>query len=253
MECKEARTELPAGLTLTEEVRWTLISRMKNGFYAPGQKLPSEIDLASELGVSVAPIRAAFAQLVSAGLINRRSGSGTYVSQEPLQHQLSTWVSFTQELRRLGIDFATKVERYEEVDEIPSRVLARFPYLADASAMQLERIVEFDDRVRIITRSWFRCDWMEKIPSLEYFAEGNSLYSWFRNQGKRVVFAETNLQVTFMDDELAEGFGSEWGTPVVLLDGAAYTRSGQIEYSETYYDHTSFTFTATYATRTGAY
>lgn len=249
MESKEASTKTRG--TLTEEIRRTLIDRIESGYYQPGQRLPSEVELARELSVSIAPIRAAFAQLVSAGLINRRPGSGTYVSAEPLQHELSTWTSFTQELRRLGVDFETRVQNYRAAVGIPPRVKKRFSLLAEETAMHLERAVEFDGRVRIYTRSWFRGDVLDDIADLEYFASGNSLYSLFRDQGESVVFVETKLQVTSMDDELASHFDAEWGTPVVLLEGTAYTRSGQIEYSETYYEHTSFSFTATYATRTG--
>lgn len=240
----------PSRGTLTEEIRRTLVERIESGQYQSGQRLPSEVELARELDVSIAPIRAAFSQLVSAGMIRRRTGSGTYVSPEPLQHELSTWTSFTQELRRLGVSFDTVVKRFQAVVNVPGRVAARFPRRTD-STLFLERTVEFDGRVRIFTRSWFRGDVLGKVPSLEYFTGGNSLYAWFRGQGECVVFAETKLQVTSMDEELAHHFGAEWGTPVVLLEGTAYTRSGQIEYSETYYDHTSFTFTATYATRTG--
>jgi len=249
MESKDASQQARA--TLTEEVRHTLIDRIRRGHYRYGQKLPGEVELARELDVSIAPIRTALAQLVSAGIVNRRAGSGTYVSPEPLQHELSTWTSFTQELRRLGVQFETHVKGYGATSDVPERVTERFSGLKQAPAMRLERTVEFDERVRIFTRSWFRSDVLGEVPNLEYFTSGDSLYSWFRGQGEGVVFAETRLQVTFMDDQLAGRFGAEWGTPVVLLEGTAYTRSGQIEYSETYYDHSSFTFTATYATRTG--
>ncbi len=249
MESNEAPRPMKA--TLTEGIRKTLVARIQGGHYQPGERLPGEVDLARELDVSIAPIRAALGQLVTAGLIHRRAGSGTYVSPEPIQHELATWTSFTQELRRLGVLFETKVRCFEVVESVPDRVQGRFTRLQSSSALHLERSVAFDGRTRIFTRSWFRDDVID-LPGLEYFTAGNSLYGWFRQQGEEVVFAETKLQVTSMDDELAAHFDADWGTPVVLLAGTAYTRSGQIEYSETFYDHTSFSFTATYATKTGS-
>jgi GntR family transcriptional regulator len=233
--------------TLSEDIRRTLVDRIAAGRYVPGERLPSEVDLAQELDVSVAPIRAAFSQLVAAGVIYRRPGSGTYVSEDPIHHELATWSSFTQELRRLGIPFETTVENYAPVVTLPSRVQRHFPRLATAGPMYLERLVRFDDRTRIFTRSWFGRDGLDEVPTHEYFAQAHSLYQWFRSKGQEVAFAETKFQVTSMDEELARHFGAEWGTPVVLLEGTAYTRSGQIEYSETFYEHTSFTFTANHA------
>lgn len=47
--------------------------------YAPGDKLPNEQTLASELGVSRATIREAVAKLVSNGVLQKRWGVGTFV------------------------------------------------------------------------------------------------------------------------------------------------------------------------------
>lgn len=45
----------------------------------PGARLPSERELADELGVSVAPVRQALLALVSEGYLERRRGAGTFV------------------------------------------------------------------------------------------------------------------------------------------------------------------------------
>lgn len=244
--------EAPASKrTLSENIRRTLADRIRSGHYLPGERLPGEIDLARDLDVSVAPIRSALSQLVAAGVIYRRPGSGTYVSEAPIHHELSSWSSFTQELRRLGVQFEIAVEKYAPMSDLPSRVEERFPLLATSHPMYLERRVRFDGRTRIFTRSWFGRDALTAAPTREYFGEANSLYGWFRDHGEEVAFAETKFRVTTMDEELARHFGAEWGTPIVLVEGNAYTRSGQIEYSETLYEHTSFAFTANYAIATG--
>lgn len=49
---------------------------------APGEKLPNEVDLARELGVSRTTLREALHSLVSQGLLEVRRGRGTFVAQE---------------------------------------------------------------------------------------------------------------------------------------------------------------------------
>ena len=49
--------------------------------FAPGEKLPNELDLAQELGVSRATLREAIRALVTQGVLEVRRGRGTYVSR----------------------------------------------------------------------------------------------------------------------------------------------------------------------------
>ncbi|NUM43389.1 MAG: GntR family transcriptional regulator [Anaerolineales bacterium] len=67
--------------TIAEQVNDLLRTRIRDGTYAPGDRLPSESDLSDELGVSRATIRTAMAKLASNGLILRKQGDGTYVNE----------------------------------------------------------------------------------------------------------------------------------------------------------------------------
>ena len=58
-----------------------ILSRIRYGVYRPGDQLPSESDLASELAVSRASVRTALARIESQGQVMRRHGEGTFVSR----------------------------------------------------------------------------------------------------------------------------------------------------------------------------
>jgi GntR family transcriptional regulator len=58
-----------------------LRQRIRNGELAAGTKLPKELDLARQLGVSRIPVRHALAILDREGLIRRRHGRGTFVAE----------------------------------------------------------------------------------------------------------------------------------------------------------------------------
>jgi DNA-binding LacI/PurR family transcriptional regulator len=60
-----------------------LESRIRQGEYQPGQRLPSEHRLARELGVSRGTLRQALAPLRERGLIEGTPGRGTFVSSLP--------------------------------------------------------------------------------------------------------------------------------------------------------------------------
>lgn len=66
--------------TITTQVSDLLATRIRNQDYAPGDKMPSESDLADQLGVSRATVRTALARLATQGLVLRKQGDGTYVN-----------------------------------------------------------------------------------------------------------------------------------------------------------------------------
>lgn len=64
-----------------EQVELMLRERIRRRAYKPGDKLPTEIGLTAEFGVSRATIRTVLTRLANEGLIVRRQGDGTYVNQ----------------------------------------------------------------------------------------------------------------------------------------------------------------------------
>jgi GntR family transcriptional regulator, transcriptional repressor for pyruvate dehydrogenase complex len=67
--------------SLTDAVIGELISRMNNGVYAPGQKLPTEQELCSEFGVSRTVVRESVASLRLGGRLTSRQGLGVFVTE----------------------------------------------------------------------------------------------------------------------------------------------------------------------------
>lgn len=61
----------------------TLKQQIEAGQYAPGQRLPSETELARRFGVSRPTASRALRDLQTMGIINRRAGSGSYLKPHP--------------------------------------------------------------------------------------------------------------------------------------------------------------------------
>ncbi len=73
--------DMPGFRPLYGQVRDTLIRRLVDGFWQPGQPLPSEIQLAAELGVSQGTVRKALDSMAADNLVVRRQGRGTFVAK----------------------------------------------------------------------------------------------------------------------------------------------------------------------------
>lgn len=70
--------------SLTEQAKVYIKQQILDGDFE-GERMPSETELASELGVSRTTIRDALSRLEIEGVIYRKQGSGTYVNEPGLQ------------------------------------------------------------------------------------------------------------------------------------------------------------------------
>jgi DNA-binding FadR family transcriptional regulator len=66
-----------------EQIAERLAADIRSGLLAPGERLPSERELARSLEVSRASVREALAALQLRGVVETRAGAGTFVTAEP--------------------------------------------------------------------------------------------------------------------------------------------------------------------------
>jgi GntR family transcriptional regulator len=67
-------------LPLPLQAQQYLLGLIENGTYQPGKQLPSEADLAAQLGISRGTLREALLNLEQEGIIVRKHGAGTFVA-----------------------------------------------------------------------------------------------------------------------------------------------------------------------------
>lgn len=73
-------TSAPDSQKLYQQIARAIATAINDGRYAPGDKLPSERELADDFGVSRPTIRDAMIALEFQGLVEARQGSGVYVT-----------------------------------------------------------------------------------------------------------------------------------------------------------------------------
>jgi GntR family transcriptional regulator, phosphonate transport system regulatory protein len=80
-----------------------LSSAIVRGVYVPGQRLPSETDLAQQFGVNRHTIRRSLASLCNQGLLRVAQGSGTYVEEFAVDMVLSKRTRNRQSMALAGL------------------------------------------------------------------------------------------------------------------------------------------------------
>ena len=75
--------------TVVDQIIETIKSALINGDLVPGQQLPSEPELARQLGVGRSAVREALKVLQAIGVLVSVRGSGTYIAEEPSERLLN--------------------------------------------------------------------------------------------------------------------------------------------------------------------
>src|SRR5947208_7888743 len=74
---------LPVRAPLVSQAAAAIRTRIKTGRWQLGEQLPSEPQLATELGISRGTLRESVRMLISNGLLDRKHGVGTFVARVP--------------------------------------------------------------------------------------------------------------------------------------------------------------------------
>lgn len=94
-------------MTRPAEPLWTsiavsLAAEIAQGIYQPGDRLPTEAQLAARFGVNRHTVRHAIAHLGEQGLTHSRRGAGVFVRAAPTDYPLGRRVRFHQNLAAAG-------------------------------------------------------------------------------------------------------------------------------------------------------
>lgn len=92
-------------MTLHRKILGDIEKRIVSGEWAPGFRLPFEVDLAKSYGVSRMTVNKVLTRLAAAGLIERRKKSGSFVAQPQVQSAILEIHDIEAEVRSLKRDY----------------------------------------------------------------------------------------------------------------------------------------------------
>jgi GntR family transcriptional regulator len=75
----------------------------------PGEVIPSEVEIAAKFKVSRMTARQAVMNLMREGIVERRRGAGTFISQTPMHRREGILLSFTEDMKRRGLKPASQL------------------------------------------------------------------------------------------------------------------------------------------------
>jgi GntR family transcriptional regulator len=221
-----ARFQLERGpIPLHHQVFRDLKAALDANEWRPGDRVPTERELAERYGCSLITIRHALGELVREGRIERTRGRGTFVLPPRIERDIGGTMSFAEEMRRRGLDPATRVitARIEPAGEA---VAAHLGIVQDAPVVHLERVRLGSGEPLLLEQARLPA---ERFPGLLAFDfERRSLYDILADRySTPIVRARESVEPVTLRRREAELLGVPNRSLALQVDGIAYAASGE--------------------------
>ncbi len=232
------------GVPLREQVRILLSTQIETGALRPGDRLPTEAQLASQFGVSLAPVRSALGDLADAGLITRQAGVGTFVNDPTITISIDLLPSLTDTLRTAAVPFTTTVIA-RTATVAPSSVNELLQIPEGIETVGLRRFATIGGHRSVVLDSWFPLPRFAKMLEDAALDEPQrSLYGYLAAEfGIRLKAGAGQLFVTPCGNDLLPLLDVQFGAPIVNFETLGTDDAGVVaEVTHVHYDASRFIF-----------
>lgn len=228
-------------MTLYDQIKDDLLSKIKDGTYPEGQTIPSELELAEMYGVSRPTIRQALQILVRDGYLEKRRRRGTVVTKPKVSQSFTMSISsFEDAMRLAGRLPKTKVLMFKR-ERANAEVEKRLELARGQDVFKLVRLRYADDLPNVFVESYIPCTLYPGLDSFDF--NESSLYAAMDTCGNPVMTARRRLEVIKADGAAAALLDVEAGDPLLLFHTVARDANGTaVEYSVATYRGESNSF-----------
>lgn len=228
-------------VTLVSKVAGELALAISEGRYAPGERLPTESQLAEKFGVSRPTLRNALRQLEAKSLVRTQHGVGTFVMEQTAIHAgLERLDSITESIRATGqhpeMEYQSRTVRLALPEE--ARKLNLEP---NQEVLELRRSILADGDVVAYSYDLLPTHVLGKNFDPQGFT--GSIFSHLQN-GFGILAHRSIAEIHAVDsDYVAWGKETDKHSLYILLDQVHYDPTDRIiAYSRTYFIEGKYAF-----------
>lgn len=222
---------------LYEQIRQLIVAALAAGEWRPGDALPSEAALAQRFGASPGTVRRALDELTAENLVERRQGSGTFVSTHSAPRQQFRFL-------RLVADDGERGFTRELLGCRRMRATAAIAHALGLRAaepvIEVRRLLHRRGRPVVLDELWLPERHFEGLTADVLAQHPGTLYALFEARfGVHMVRAEEKLRAVAAAPEVAGPLQVPEGEPLLCVERLAYTYGDRpVEFRRGFY-HTS--------------
>lgn len=231
-------------LPLSTQAQQYLLELVEGGTYQPGEQLPSEKELAGQLGISRSTLREALLNLEQEGVVLRKHGVGTFVAPG-YGHRLEGGLERLESIMEL----AARQEQEAQVSDLEitlvpasSDLAERLQIPAGEELTSIRRVIEVDGRPVAYMADYVPAALLSPAEISESF--GGSVLDLLREkQDPLIAQALANIVAINAGRFLTQKLHVKSGQALLLLEETLYTEQGApVEFSRNYFIPECFQF-----------
>jgi GntR family transcriptional regulator len=231
----------PSGAPLYLKLKRSIEDAVQRGVIRPGDALPSERDIAARADISRVTVRKAVQDLVRAGVLIQRHGSGTFVARpvERVEQSLSLLTSFTEDMARRGMSLTS--EWLERGTYAPS------PDEMMVLGLSAKELVSRVSRLRIADGTPLAIERAALPVSVlpDPLVIGSSLYAALEKTGNRPVRAVQRISAANLGTTDARLLQVPTGAAGLHIERISYLATGKaVEFTRSIYRGDAYDFVA---------
>ena len=209
-------------IPLYMQIKELFVANLRDGQWVPGEVIPSEIQLAQELGVSQGTVRKAVTELVENNVLVRKQGRGTFVANHDTQRALFHFFHIVgNDGHKVLPDSKTLSCRRKRASQLE---LSKLQLAAGTSVVSIERIREFDGRPTMLETITLPSKPFAELGKVRACNLPNMLYELYeRKFGITIHSAEEQLRAVAASDHDASLLDLPPRTPLLEIERVALT------------------------------
>jgi GntR family transcriptional regulator len=219
-----------------------LRSKIEGGEVLPNHKLPTEQELSREYKISRATVRQALAALVSEGLLYRKQGKGTFVTEKASQTKSIKLTGFTEDLFTEGHRAEVKVLEIRSVPA-PERVAGVLRVPTGEEIVRFRRLRSMDGSPFSYVTNYLVGEVGQKITEQD-LQHHTMLHLLEEKVGIPLGTIRHSVESTKADVEVASLLGISVFEPVLYMETAVFAAEGQaVEVVDTFFRSDRYRYT----------
>lgn len=205
--------------------------KIEEGIYKVDDKIASERTLSEELNISRMTVSKAINNLVEDGVLYRKRGQGTFVSENKIEF-FPGFKGFTEIIENKRMKPSSKVLSQSLIT--PDRHLCEKLQISEnQEVIFTQRLRLADNQIINLEKSYVPYYVGSKL--LEVDLSVQSIYKVLNSEGHKPSTAEQEIQAIISDDELSKLLHINVNEPVLKRKRITYSKNIPIEYTISYY------------------
>ena len=201
-----------------------LVRQIATGVWRPAEALPSEQDLAGELGVSQGTVRKALDVVAAEKLVERRQGKGTYVAEQTQERALFRFFrwAYPGGRRAIPTSMGETVKRRPSTSDEQKKLHLR----ENTKVIEISRRRLIDGKPAIVETIVVP---VTLFPDLDKRVPlPNTLYSLYQSAyGVNIVAVEEEVRAELVRKDEAKKLNLTVGSPILRIDRIAIALDGR--------------------------